>query len=659
MYSDTCNSPGASVVRRKPVESAMRSVSLNDPTQPPSVSPEMNAVETESSASSKGSRALSDEFESSEVHVYLPVSLSTDNAIYQLGASEPQLSSDDVEMLVSIRNFFAVLVGGSLVGTHKNPDLFSVFMSVSKWLERYEFSNIDGSTYGEVAATSFDKYIDELNLADVRYSRQKTIEGLILGERMRSWRLYNESFVHAVGKYEDITELKSPLFELINPVTRNRMERASMDLYLRQKSINTRLEDFEFPAIFAGIMSSKTAEERKLVRFEAWKAGFIAMRKHILTYYKHRYGSWLPKASSKKNNLETNGLNRLVLLDLYQDFASLYDMLVDRSGLTTRGPDGPLAEDTDAVCRALRAVLSEYDRSSPPVQPAVPFDVPLLPTLATVRSDYGHGDEKKDAKARSKKVKSEEIPAVLEAARNKDADTTTTFLDAYRELERRSARGKTIDEICDFRCGYWIFVYAVLQSLPMLVVDAPGVMFTTGVEYFLCEVPRSGVPWARDADGTQQRNWYGVAGSTGVVSLPADVVEHGVEGIYRRSHCWIMAEKWTAHSKIMSSAVQELGAAQVAGSALPPSFSAPAAVTAPDGSPMLRPASAASHSGSSRRESVMMLGLEALPLPAGISPPGAASSRPGSRGGSIAPADPTKTFDAILSSVDDGSKKKK
>lgn len=463
---------------------------------------------------------------------------------------------------------------------------------------------------------------------------------------MRSVMLYNEAFVHGVGKYDDITRLGSPRFQMISSITRSRMERASMDLFSRCKTLNEKLEDFDFPAIFSGIMSSKTADERKIVRFDAWRASFITTRKHILAYYKQKYGSWPPKASSRKNTLETSGLNRLVLRDVYHDFSIWYDLFVDRSSLTTRVGDAPSgddgADDTDEpLPRALRRVLSEYDRSTPPVQPPVPFDTPLLPSLASIKKDYGIGDARKDAKARGKKLKDDEIESVLRAAHNRDAEISTPFLDAIRELERRSAHGKTIDEIRNLRNGQWIFMYAVLQSLPMLVVDAPGVRWTDGVEYFLCEPPRSGVPWAREDAGVH-RSWYGIAGSSGVVSLPSDLIEHGVEGIYHRSHCWEMAEKWTGHSELLSAAAFE--------DVDQPLPSPPALLQT--GS---RPASPGTRSN---RNSVMILGLEALPLPGGAAP-ASPNVRPASYHEPVRTLDPTKTFDAIIGAPPPNAKGKK
>ncbi|KAF2735696.1 hypothetical protein EJ04DRAFT_511644 [Polyplosphaeria fusca] len=625
------------------------------PQYPPSstsrtASPDPAAPEGSSSDGSKGSRALSDatEDDHSEKHLFMPISLSTDHSPVTPTSHEPRLTSKDSDTLVAYRNFFAFLLGQSLIATERHPDMFDIFMRTADILDHYQFSNVDGSTFGEIAAASFECYVDELGLADCRHSREKTIEAIVIGERMRSKLLYTEGFVHAAGKFDSIKELKHAKFELISHKTVTRIARANMDLDTRVQNINLKLQDFNFPAIFAGIMNSDTADERKMIRFKNWKAAFMSTRSFILDYYKAKYGSWLPKAKSKKNNLTTSGLNRLVLLDMYRDLSSLYDLLVNRRNLTTRTSDGVMSDEdegddlTSTVHRALRKVLSEYDRSTPPVQPPIPFDLPLYPEL---ESSKASSDPKKQAKARGKKLKSDEVLRVLAHSHNSDAEQQTPFLEAFRQFEAKQAHGCTLDEIWELRSGQWLFMYAVIQSLPMLVVDVAGVRFTEGVEYFLCEPPRSSVPWGRE-DTNQARTWFGVAGGSQVVSLPTDIVEHGVEGVYRRSHAWRMASKWSQDDALLNAAVNETINAQP----LPPP---PGALLGPDSAARSRSASPA---GDRRRESVMNLGLEALPLPAGVSPTVAnpINMRPASS------HDPSKTFDSILQSADlqKGRKKK-
>lgn len=642
LYSDAAELPDRSV----------RNSSATNGLPSRAASPDASAAE--SSDGSKGSRALSDatEDDRSEKHLYMPIALSTDQAPITPTNTEPQLSTKDIDTLVSYRNFFAFLIGQSLVATQRHSDIFDIFLRIADILQHYHFSNVDGSTYGEVAASSFESYVDELLLADVRHSREKTIEALVLGEKMRCMSLYTEGFVHAVGKFESLKELNHSKYNLISPKTVTRLARSALDLDNREKNINTRLKDFEFPAIFSGIMNSAMANESKAVRFAKWKSAFMNTRSFVMDYYKTKYGGWLPKATSKKNNLTTSGLNRLVLQEIYADLSDLYDLLVDRTNLTNRTADGFMNEDErsdfeSVAALALRKVLSEYDRSTPPVQPPIPFDIPLYPTLKEVNKDYPSGEPKKDAKARGKKLSKDQLARMIKASHNADSEKKTAFLEAFRHFEHKQASGSTMEELYELRSGQWLFLYAVIQSLPMLSVDAPGVRFTEGVEYFLCEVPRAGTPWGRE-DTSRARTWFGVAGGSQVVSLPTDVVENGVEGVFRRSHCWKMAEKWAANDTMLNAAMHEMNAAPLPP---PPGFG--------DAGGAIPRARSQSPHGDRRRESVMNLGLEALPLPPGFAPGGAA---PGAGSPMLRPVsvhDPNKTFDSILESVPANKKDKK
>ena len=178
-----------------------------------------------------------------ELHLYLPVPLHGD-----VSSVDSPLSVEDSDTLVLFRNLFAFLLGQALIATPRYPSLFNVFLEISNLLRRFEFSNFDGSNFGEIATSSFANYCDELHLADVRKSREKTIEAVILGESLRYYPLYVEGFVHGVGKMEELRSLGSPKFNMINPLTQKRLERGAIDLKNRLTIMRVKLDDFDFPA---------------------------------------------------------------------------------------------------------------------------------------------------------------------------------------------------------------------------------------------------------------------------------------------------------------------------------------------------------------------------------------------------------------------------
>ncbi|KAJ8071769.1 hypothetical protein OCU04_002084 [Sclerotinia nivalis] len=561
-----------------------------------------------------------------EIHLYFPTDLSTDDPT--------KLSPEDIQNLADVRNFFAFMTGQPLVATKTCPTIYHIFLTISSILQKFEFTNFDGSTYGEAAAASFAFFLDEYRLADVRQSREKNIEALVLGERMRSTELYHEAFVHAAGKWHSIKDLKSNLFNEISTNTRDRLERASLELSQRQKRAEERLAEFEYPALFSGAASSKTSAESKFVRFQNWKANYLGMRRHMLSYYKIVHGQWPPKQRTKNQSVE-GGLSRQVLKQLYTDMCNLYDFLADRDTITTRSMD---SDDQDAahanpVHLAARKVLAEFDRSSPPVLPPIPFDVPKVPTMASIEPGYPLLSPKDQHKASTRKLKEYELLLILAKSHNLNADNKTPFLEMYKAFEEKESKGKNVQELADQRYGHWLFLYAVVQSLPMLVVDVDNLRYTEGVDYFLCQPPLGNLPWMEDASGVKMA-WYGVQGGHGVVSLPSDVVNYGTEGVYRRSHCWTIAQKWINNaeandlSQPFSSEDQEEG--PLSPLAPPPGFGGSSGrPNSRDRDNSSRRSSVASNgmlgvdnrsnSRQSQRNSVM-LGLEMLPIPGNMEP---------------------------------------
>jgi hypothetical protein len=481
-----------------------------------------------------------------DVPTVQPVGAETaDEANIFLGILQPG-AAPDFERLVAVRNLFAFLTGQPLVGTKGHPSVFRIFLEVAALLREFDFG--DGPSFGEPVDLAFNSCLEQLGLADVRHSREKTIEALILGEQMKSWELYNEGFTHGVGKHDAIMDLKSPLLINVSSNTRSRLERAHLDLVWRQENVNLRLESFDFPSLFAGVASSTTHEEYRPVRFKEWQKYFLKMRSFTLGHFKGLFGNWPPKARSKKNHFSESGLNRQCLKILYSDMCALYDLLVDRESYTTRSADSPAKvheESDDPRISALRTMLSEFDMSSPPVLPPIPFDIPKLPSMTAIRADYDELPPKQQAQF-DKSIAQHELLLIMLKSRNIDTDQLKIpFLSAFKEFEHKEAKGSSPEDMVDQRIGYWLFLYVVIQSLPMLVVDAPGLRFTEGVEYFLCEPPQGNLPWAEDA-GEVRKIWYEVSGGNNIVELSADVVMFSVEATYHRSHCWLAAKQWEA-----------------------------------------------------------------------------------------------------------------
>ncbi|KAL9116256.1 MAG: hypothetical protein Q9227_000627 [Pyrenula ochraceoflavens] len=432
--------------------------------------------------------------------LYLPLAFEGDVS------AQATYTNEDLERLVSYRNFFAFLSGERLVATRRQRTPFRIFWSLCKILQRFNFSNLDGSTLGEIPTDRIAEYAQKFKLYDVRSSPEKVIEALVLGEQMKFTPLFNSAYIHAVGDLELITALNSPRWDLISESTRHELERASFDLAKRIQSTSMRLRDLEFHVLWTGLAKSTSDKEYKTLDFKAWRSSFNAFRSHVISFYSSRYKSWPPK----------KGFNRQNLKEIYDDFSALYDLLVDRNAQTTRSSD-PRAnlranedDNSPLAHKALRQILAEYDASVAPLQPPVPFDVPLLPQV------------EQRSLLQKKRLTSNEISnSLTTTSYNRDslaAIARNEFVESFTKFERKT--DGHIENLLSARMGQWILLYAIMQSLPLLVVDAPGVEATEGVSYFLCVGPKSGTG----------------AGSTSQAA--------GVDEIFRRSHCWERAREW-------------------------------------------------------------------------------------------------------------------
>jgi hypothetical protein len=112
-----------------------------------------------------------------EVHIYLP-----------LGIQPKDPHSFDLRELTTLvraRNVFAFLVGQIVVGTTILPSFFDAFTDLALQLKNYDFTNGDGTSFGKVTDSNLLRYIDDLQLNDVRMNVRKMVEAIVLGERLK------------------------------------------------------------------------------------------------------------------------------------------------------------------------------------------------------------------------------------------------------------------------------------------------------------------------------------------------------------------------------------------------------------------------------------------------------------------------------------------
>ncbi|RPA96868.1 hypothetical protein L873DRAFT_1922969 [Choiromyces venosus 120613-1] len=496
------------------------------------------------------------------------------------------VTDETIQRLIDARNLFAFLNCNFLVGTADREMPFQILLKTFEMIQGPASPTLrpegqldtNGLSKAVMAESNFLYYVETLKIDDLRNDDDAIVEALILAERWNCSLLYHEGFVHACGRWEEIKDHSG--FALVSERTKKRLDRASIEMHnVRIASVLGRLSNFDYPSIFTG--------DGKYPEYKPWRLAFDAMRKHTLSYYKHVYGSWPPRAGKRGKGggyTETGGLNRVVLQKVYNDFSALYDLVVDREWIhgerihfeTLYGSDGDdveAREKEESARTTIRKIQHTYDESGVPVQPSMPFDLPRLPYIpATPPPTANRKPAKKSKSKASKKLKGEELSSVLRNSYNQDSyhrQPANEFAEMFKQLEKEFGNGKTIEDLMDARRGRWLFIYCVCQSLPLVVVDAPGVRYSDGVEYFLCKNLKGPLPWQKASNRRISRlSGIWVPGPGGLLSVPGsgqngvDAGDDEIEYVYRKGHCWTVAEKWRM---VSGPAVEDLEAVELEG----------------------------------------------------------------------------------------------
>ncbi|KAF8544726.1 hypothetical protein BDD12DRAFT_872460 [Trichophaea hybrida] len=478
---------------------------------------------------------------------------------------QPKTSMADagnrLQQLVEARNLFAFLSRAPLVASQKKALPFDIFSRIFVQLNIQEADGDMTARRIQLAEGHLQTYIDELKLDDIRNDDDAIVEALVMGEMWHSVRLYHEGFIHASGRWAEIDN--HPGLQMVSATTISRLDRAHIDLHqIRLVNIKSQIPNFEFPSVWVG--------EGRYPEYKSWRNGYDRMRSLIMNHMKYVFGSWPPKAGKHGKgggSTETGGLNRVVLKRLYNDVCCVYDLTVDREWLhgerihfegTQGSSDGEESGDAkdrnERHRKTMRTIMGEFDKSSVPVQPEIPFDLPRLPyrLSSTTRK------KKVGLFARfSKKFKSEEISEMLQNSYNPDAVqqySDSHLVKSFMEMEREFGLNKTISDLVNARRGAWIFIYCLLQSLVLVVVDGQGLRYGEGVEHFLCENVKGISPWEKGSNRRQTRmsglwvngpsgSLFNSSGMSSAINLGINLDDE-IEMTYRRSHCWEAAEVW-------------------------------------------------------------------------------------------------------------------
>lgn len=368
--------------------------------------------------------------------------------------------------------------------------------------------------------------------------------------------LWREGFVHCTGmlaRLEGGGEWRE-----ISPITKALIDRASLEIQVRVAQADARLSNFNFHDMWPA--TSSAAPHARLA--------FDKFQKFLIKHYQSRFGSWPPHTPDGR-------FSRMLYVQLQRDFAALYDYLVDRevswsgSNSQTRQNNPIRPNNSIAGNKLINPKIPHWRADDDDLQitdiliafdernnyPHIPHPFPLVPpTLTpgqklkgpTAAGRFFQGARRgsvtttptsflasgtADKAAALSLSESTNIESLLSSSVSND------LVDAFAKHEK-SISAAEVDPH-DARKGRWILIYGVLQTLATVAVDAPGIRYTDGVDYFLCAKLRGTPPWK--GGGERGMDTSGVAGSSG-----------SDERSHFRSHCWTIPRTWRSAEPLPS-----------------------------------------------------------------------------------------------------------
>lgn len=411
---------------------------------------------------------------------------------------------------VTTRNVFAIIYKASLVGT----SLYETLCDLHKRLDEWMPPDLDN------AGTIID-YLGQRGMDDVRNDPASAASLLAWSEgpTVRWQEGFRESYIHCAGMYKQVRSRSD--YKHVSSITKHLLEISNLESEDRIQSVQDRLAAFDFAEMFSST-SSQLLPARE---------SFDSLRKFLVQYYKEVYGTWPVEVP----NGEDQWLTRTLVNNLQQDFAALYNYLVDRdvhwdcseerSGrkwkmITTSGktttPDTPDLPLTD--------MLIAFDTRHK--YPHIPHPYPLVPESVPVQPTTGlfGMTPKKSKSAADERILERKVTLAYTEATNiylLGSDfVANDFVDAFVQFEKTNKPAE-VDPFTARR-GRWALIYGILQTLATVSVDTPMVHHKKNVPYYLNPRLRSIPPW-KGADKAVE------------------------EASHNLSYCWTVIRTWDSN----------------------------------------------------------------------------------------------------------------
>ncbi|KAL8906087.1 MAG: hypothetical protein Q9171_006409 [Xanthocarpia ochracea] len=399
---------------------------------------------------------------------------------------------------ITTRNFFASLLGGTLVGL----TYYQALADLHERLLLYMPQDVD-------CAQLIIRYMTRRNLHNVANDPAVAVGLLAWSENsgvrwQEGWR---EAFVHCVGMYDNLRHL--PEVRDVSHGSRMLLERSHIELQARIEACEARLSAFDFDDIWLASAWSSSLPRR----------AFDRLGQFLKQYYVKTQKGWPPGAYGSNDHW----LTRAFVQRLQTDFDSLYDYYVDRYRPWDRAAELRMQAAADGKCFDEASSLTEVFvcLNKRFRWPPIPYPYPLLPAT-TAELMEGKPLKQNIFSTKAKTMEKRILHACAEASNSLQVGPETTsngLVEAFIRFEKTDLVSEGNPR--EVRQGRWILLYGILQILATVSVDTPELWFKD-VPYFLNPHFKGNPPWRLEAE---------------------KVLE---EANPMLSHCWTVSKTWKA-----------------------------------------------------------------------------------------------------------------
>jgi hypothetical protein len=442
-----------------------------------------------------------------------------------------QSRTDTLRHHLTTRNFFALLMGKSLVGLNFCQALLDLY----ERLEMYMPPDSDN------AGLMID-YITTKSFDDVRNDPASAI-GLLIwseGEGVRWQEGWREAFVNCAGMYNRLHTVHE--YRQITPITRALLDRANLELQVRIQQAEARLASFDLTDMWP--MASAAPPPSR--------AAFDRFRKFLVKFYETVYWAWPPQGAGDRP--DSSWLTRDLTVRLQRDFGALYDFLVDRD-LVWDESEERSSRKWNIVSKRLKPSFRADSEDLPITDifvafdnrnryPHIPHPFPLVPDsqpVAHAKPQLFFGASKK-SKTSDDRAKERLAALAYSEATNiyllGSEFVSNDLVEAFQRFEK-SDRPNEINPY-DARKGRWVLLYGILQVLATVSVDTPNLRWKDEVTYFLNPRLRGTPPWRSHSDP------------------PINEATHTL------SYCWTVPGSWSPqrHHLVIKTSTAHVGSSE-------------------------------------------------------------------------------------------------